>query len=157
MAYPLPMVDQPHHKGNEDEDEKRVRNLLGVAVHRWPSFAANLPPQPGVGWSAFTAASPTTANLSWGAVSQSLGYRVYQVNGTQPTLLATLVAKLTRPLPAVPTTVLTFADGNFGEPGGPLPRPWPDRGPGCTPLPGRSGRVRPRRRGRAARSRGRAG
>ena len=42
-------------------------------------------------------------------------------------VVETLIAKLTRPLPAVPTTVLTFADGNFGEAGGLLPRDWPQR------------------------------
>ncbi len=36
-------------------------------------------------------------------------------------VVETLVAKLTRPLPAVPTNVLTYADGNFAEDGG-LPR-----------------------------------
>ena len=42
-----------------------------------------------------TAASPTTANLTWGVVSQALGYRVYQVNGTKSTLLTTLGASAT--------------------------------------------------------------
>ncbi len=37
-----------------------------------------------------SAASPTAANLSWGAIAQASGYRVYQVNGQQNTLLATL-------------------------------------------------------------------
>jgi predicted amino acid racemase len=35
-------------------------------------------------------ASPTAVNLAWGLVPQALGYRVYQVNGAQSTLLATL-------------------------------------------------------------------
>src|SRR4029077_2057668 len=39
-----------------------------------------------------SAASPTAANLSWGAISQALGFRVFQVNGAQSTLLATLGA-----------------------------------------------------------------
>jgi hypothetical protein len=37
-----------------------------------------------------SAASPTAANLSWGAIAQASGYRVFQVNGQQTTLLATL-------------------------------------------------------------------
>jgi mono/diheme cytochrome c family protein len=41
-------------------------------------------------------------------------------------VVETLFAKITRPLPAVPTTVLTFADGRFGQDGG-LPRDWPQR------------------------------
>jgi hypothetical protein len=41
------------------------------------------------------AASPTAVNLAWGLVPQALGYRVYQVNGTQSTLLATLGAGAT--------------------------------------------------------------
>jgi len=39
-------------------------------------------------------------------------------------VIETLIAKLTRPLPAVPTTVLTFADQRYGQNGG-LPRDWP--------------------------------
>jgi hypothetical protein len=38
------------------------------------------------------AGSATAVNLAWSAVPQALGYRVYQVNGTQSTLLATLGA-----------------------------------------------------------------
>ena len=34
-----------------------------------------------------SAASPTAVNLSWGAIDQASGYRIYQVNGTQTTLL----------------------------------------------------------------------
>jgi hypothetical protein len=37
-----------------------------------------------------SAASLTAVNLSWGAIDQASGYKVYQVNGTQATLLATL-------------------------------------------------------------------
>ena len=42
-----------------------------------------------------TAASPTKVNLAWGNVPQALGYRVYQMNGSQATLLATLGASAT--------------------------------------------------------------
>src|SRR6185312_8985678 len=35
-------------------------------------------------------ASATAANLSWGAIAQAGGYRVYQVNGQQTTLLTTV-------------------------------------------------------------------
>ena len=42
-----------------------------------------------------TASSPTSASLSWGAVSQALGYRVYEVNGSTATLLATVTASTT--------------------------------------------------------------
>jgi hypothetical protein len=38
------------------------------------------------------ASSSTAVNLAWNTVPQALGYRVYQVNGTQSTLLATLGA-----------------------------------------------------------------
>jgi hypothetical protein len=52
-----------------------------------------------------SAASPTTANLSWGAIAQASGYRVFQVNGTQNTLLATLGSSAT----SYPATGLTPA------------------------------------------------
>ena len=39
-------------------------------------------------------------------------------------VLETLINKLSRPLPAVPPTVLTFANGDFGRDRG-LPRDWP--------------------------------
>ena len=39
-------------------------------------------------------------------------------------VVETIAAKLTRPLPAIPTTFLTFADGRFGQDTGPL-RNWP--------------------------------
>lgn len=42
-----------------------------------------------------TAASSTAANLSWTAVSGVQGYRVYQVNGGQSTLLGTVAATAT--------------------------------------------------------------
>ena len=42
-----------------------------------------------------TAGSPTKVNLTWSAVSQALGYRVYQMNGSQATLLTTLGANAT--------------------------------------------------------------
>jgi len=41
------------------------------------------------------AASSAVVNLAWNAVPQALGYRVYQLNGTQPTLLANLGANAT--------------------------------------------------------------
>jgi mono/diheme cytochrome c family protein len=41
-------------------------------------------------------------------------------------VVETLINKLSRPLPAVPPTVLTFANGDFGQAGG-LPRDWPQR------------------------------
>jgi mono/diheme cytochrome c family protein len=41
-------------------------------------------------------------------------------------VVETLINKLSRPLPAVPPTVLTFANGDFGQTGGP-PRDWPQR------------------------------
>lgn len=40
-------------------------------------------------------------------------------------VLETIVSKLTRPLPAVPTLKLTFADGQFGQTYGGPPREWP--------------------------------
>jgi mono/diheme cytochrome c family protein len=39
-------------------------------------------------------------------------------------VVETIASKLTRPLPAVPTVSLTYADGDFGQTGG-LPREWP--------------------------------
>src|SRR5262249_20628081 len=39
-----------------------------------------------------TSGSSTTASLSWGLVSQALGYRVYEVIGTQKILLGTVGA-----------------------------------------------------------------
>src|SRR5262249_55064424 len=42
-----------------------------------------------------SAASPTAVNLSWGAVAQASGYKVYRVNGTQTTLVATLASSTT--------------------------------------------------------------
>ena len=42
-----------------------------------------------------SAASPTAANLSWGAITQAAGYRVFQVSGTQNTLLTTLGSSAT--------------------------------------------------------------
>ena len=41
--------------------------------------------------------------------------------------LETLTVKLTRPLPAVPPRVLTYAEGNFGAPGGGMARDVPQR------------------------------
>jgi hypothetical protein len=57
-----------------------------------------------------TAASPTAANLAWGLVAQALGYRVYQVNGTQSTLLTTLGASATtyQATGLTPTSTVTF-------------------------------------------------
>jgi mono/diheme cytochrome c family protein len=41
-------------------------------------------------------------------------------------IVETLINKLSRPLPAAPPTLLTYAVGNFGQNGG-LPRDWPQR------------------------------
>jgi mono/diheme cytochrome c family protein len=40
-------------------------------------------------------------------------------------VVETIVSKLTRPLPAVPTINLTYADGSFGQADGGAPREWP--------------------------------
>jgi mono/diheme cytochrome c family protein len=40
-------------------------------------------------------------------------------------VVETIVSKLTRPLPAVPTVTLSYADGNFGQTKGGAPREWP--------------------------------
>jgi hypothetical protein len=42
-----------------------------------------------------SAASPTAVNLSWGAVAQATGYKVYRVNGSQATLVTTLGSSAT--------------------------------------------------------------
>jgi hypothetical protein len=42
-----------------------------------------------------SAASPTAANLSWGAIAQASGYRVFQINSAQSTLLTTLDSSTT--------------------------------------------------------------
>src|SRR5205807_1690728 len=42
-----------------------------------------------------SAASSTAVNLSWGAIAQASGYRVFQINGQQSTLLATLDSNTT--------------------------------------------------------------
>jgi len=44
---------------------------------------------------AITALSPTDAQLSWSGVNGATGYRIYQVSGTQATLLATVAAATT--------------------------------------------------------------
>ena len=40
-------------------------------------------------------AAPPVVNLAWNDVSQALGYRVYEVNGAQTTLLATMAGNAT--------------------------------------------------------------
>src|SRR6267154_2723788 len=61
--------------------------------HLWSKLiTVRLSPTPQLSASA---ASPTAANLSWGAIAQASGYRVFQINGQQSTLLTSLDSSTT--------------------------------------------------------------
>src|SRR5262249_44888401 len=62
------------------------------ANHRFEVVTTDSPPTVTLTAPALTASatSPTTVNLAWGLVSQAAGYRVFQMNGGQASLVATL-------------------------------------------------------------------
>ena len=65
-----------------DQNDQIIAPVVTPPVLTTPTLTATTP-------------SSTTAQLSWGSVSQALGYRVYEINGSQSTLLGTLGASAT--------------------------------------------------------------